>query len=66
MTEKMSAALQSGLDIRVFLYNDLEYAVFEDYKELQNFWGAGNILRMYDKPPNEPAENFRFIWQKSG
>ena len=36
MTKKMSAALQSGFDIREFLYNDLEYAVFEDYKELQN------------------------------
>lgn len=35
MTEKMLKALQSGEDIKQFLYNDLEYAVFDDYKELQ-------------------------------
>ena len=35
MTEKMIDALQSGKDIKPFLYNDLEYAVFDDYKELQ-------------------------------
>ena len=35
MTEKMIEALKSGEDIREFLYNDLEYAVFDDYKELQ-------------------------------
>lgn len=35
MTEKMLAALEHGVDIRQFLYNDLEYAVFDDYKELQ-------------------------------
>ncbi len=35
MTEKMIFALNNGEDITRFLYNDLEYAVFEDYKELQ-------------------------------
>jgi len=35
MTEKMIEALKYGRDIREFLYNDLEYAVFDDYKELQ-------------------------------
>jgi len=35
MTEKMTEALKNGHDIREFLYNDLEYAVFDDYKELQ-------------------------------
>ena len=35
MTEKMIEALKQGSDIRKFLYNDLEYAVFDDYKELQ-------------------------------
>lgn len=35
MTEKMTEALKKRHDIREFLYNDLEYAVFDDYKELQ-------------------------------
>ncbi len=35
MTEKMLSALEYGEDIRKYLYNDLEYAVFDDYKELQ-------------------------------
>lgn len=35
MTEKMLDAIKSLNDIREFLYNDLEYAVFDDYKELQ-------------------------------
>ena len=34
-TEKMIEALNKGDDIRPFLYNDLEYAVFDDYDELQ-------------------------------
>ena len=35
MTEKMIEAINNGSDIREFLYNDLEYAVFDDYDELQ-------------------------------
>lgn len=35
MTEKMLNAISRGNDIKEFLYNDLEYAVFDDYKELQ-------------------------------
>lgn len=35
MTEKMIEALNKNSDIKPFLYNDLEYAVFDDYKELQ-------------------------------
>ena len=35
MTEKMFIALLDGEDIKPYLYNDLEYAVFDDYKELQ-------------------------------
>lgn len=35
MTEKMSEALQAGRSISSYLYNDLEYAVFDDYPELQ-------------------------------
>ena len=34
-TEKMIEALNNASDIRPYLYNDLEYAVFDDYKELQ-------------------------------
>lgn len=35
MTEKMLKALNTNQDIKPYLYNDLEYAVFDDYKELQ-------------------------------
>lgn len=35
MTEKMLAAIENGSDINCYLYNDLEYAVFDDYEELQ-------------------------------
>lgn len=35
MTEKMLDALNLGEDITKYLYNDLEYAVYDDYKELQ-------------------------------
>ena len=35
MTEKMLDALYLGEDITKYLYNDLEYAVYDDYKELQ-------------------------------
>ena len=31
----MVDALKSGKEIQSFLYNDLEYAVYDDYKELQ-------------------------------
>lgn len=35
MTEKMHDAIKYGKDITPYLYNDLEYAVFDDYQELQ-------------------------------
>ena len=35
MTEKMLKALDKKEDIQNLLYNDLEYAIFDDYKELQ-------------------------------
>ena len=35
MTEKMINAFNNGTEIEKFLYNDLEYAVFDDYPELQ-------------------------------
>lgn len=34
-TEKMIKAINNNSDIQGFLYNDLEYAVFNDYSELQ-------------------------------
>ena len=36
ISEKMILALQSNTDIKPYLYNDLEFAVFEYYKELQH------------------------------
>ena len=36
MTEKMVEAIKCGQNIKKFLYNDLEYAVFDDYSELQS------------------------------
>ncbi len=35
MTEKMLNALENGKEIEPFLYNDLEFAIFENYSELQ-------------------------------
>ena len=35
LTEKMLIAILDNDDIKPYLYNDLEYAVFDDYKELQ-------------------------------
>ena len=35
MTAKMIDSLKIGTDLKQFLYNDLETAVFDDYKELQ-------------------------------
>ncbi len=35
MTEKMLIAILDGDDVKSYLYNDLEYAIFDDYKELQ-------------------------------
>lgn len=35
MTEKMMYAINSKENIKPYLYNDLEYAIFDDYKELQ-------------------------------
>ena len=35
MTEKMLEAFRKNEKIDDYLYNDLEYAIFDDYKELQ-------------------------------
>ena len=36
MTEKMLNALKNHKSIKNYLYNDLEYAIFDDYSELQD------------------------------
>lgn len=35
MTEKMIKAINNGENIKPYLYNDLEYAIYDDYEELQ-------------------------------
>lgn len=35
MTEKLIDAIKNQQDIQEFLYNDLEYAIFDDYRKLQ-------------------------------
>ena len=40
MTEKMLIAILDGDEIKNYLYNDLEYAVFDDYSELQEIKSA--------------------------
>ena len=40
MTEKMLIAILDGDSIKPYLYNDLEYAVFDDYEELQKIKSA--------------------------
>lgn len=40
MTEKMLEAFNNDGNIKEYLYNDLEYAVFNDYKELQEIKNA--------------------------
>ena len=35
MTEKMMASIEKNQSIQDFLYNDLEYAIFNDYEDLQ-------------------------------
>ncbi|MBR1949000.1 MAG: hypothetical protein IKA30_04340, partial [Alphaproteobacteria bacterium] len=40
MTEKIIDAIDESRDIKKFLYNDLEYAIFDDYQELQKIKSA--------------------------
>ncbi|MBE7711531.1 MAG: 4-(cytidine 5'-diphospho)-2-C-methyl-D-erythritol kinase [Cyanobacteria bacterium SIG31] len=58
MTEKMIEALGSGADIKQYLYNDLEYAVFEDYEELQK------IKRSYPEAVMSGSGSTFFILDK--
>ena len=71
MTEKMTDALFKNGNIKNLLYNDLEYAVFDDYKELQEIKkvypnsimsGSGStyfVLEKLDK--SKLDENYQFI-----
>ena len=71
MTEKMTDALFKNGNIKNLLYNDLEYAVFDDYKELQEIKkvypnsimsGSGStyfVLEKLDK--SKLNENYQFI-----
>lgn len=77
MTEKMLIAILDGEDIKPYLYNDLEYAVFEDYEELQKIKqiypdsimsGSGSTYFLLEKSLKTPLdesfevhENLEFI-----
>lgn len=70
-THKMLDGLMIGTDLRQFLYNDLETAVFDDYEELRTIKklypdsimsGSGSTYFMLNKKA-EPLENY---WIKNG
>ena len=66
MTEKMLEALKKNEDISKYLYNDLEYAIFDDYTELQNIKkavpnsimsGSGSTYFVLDNIKKIPLNN---------
>lgn len=71
MTEKMIEAIKTGADIEPFLYNDLEYAVFDDYPQLQEIKkyypnavmsGSGSTYFILDNiKDNKLDENYLLI-----
>ena len=70
-THKMIDVLKTGTDISQFLYNDLETAVFDDYKELQiikNIYpksvmsGSGSTYFVLD----EDIKELEGYWVKNG
>ena len=71
MTEKMIKALNNGQNIKEFLYNDLEYAVFDDYKELKEIKkaypnaimsGSGSTYFILENlKQSQLPENYKFI-----
>ena len=71
MTEKMLIALLDGDDIKPYLYNDLEYAVFDSYKELQEIKskypqsimsGSGSTYFVLENlTNNKMGDNYEFI-----
>ena len=71
MTEKILDAIEKNNDIKKFLYNDLEYAVFDDYSELQEIKsklpqsimsGSGSTYFVLEELKSNPFdERFQFI-----
>lgn len=71
MTEKMLIALLDGDDITPYLYNDLEYAVFDSHKELQEIKskypqsimsGSGSTYFVLENlTNNKMGDNYEFI-----
>ena len=71
MTEKMLIALLDGDDVKPYLYNDLEYAVFDFHKELQEIKkiypqsimsGSGSTYFVLENlTANKMGEDFEFI-----
>lgn len=70
MTSKMIDAIKIGTDLKQFLYNDLETAVFNDYQELQEIKkhyphaimsGSGSTYFTLDKT----IENLDGYWVKT-
>ena len=66
-TQEMINALKTGKDISEFLYNDLEYAVFDDYEELQTIknkypksimTGSGSTYFVLNEIIKETDENY--------
>ena len=71
MTSKMIDAIKIGTDLKQFLYNDLETAVFNDYEELQTIKqhyphaimsGSGSTYFTLDNN----IENIGGYWVKTG
>lgn len=71
MTSKMIDAIKIGTDLKQFLYNDLETAVFDDYAELQKIKkhyphaimsGSGSTYFTLDNN----IENLDGYWVKTG
>lgn len=69
-TEKMINALKTNKDITSFLYNDLEYAVFDDYSELQKIKekypnaimsGSGSTYFILDNKNIEMNSDYQII-----
>lgn len=69
-TEKLIDALEKKEDICSLLYNDLEYAVFDDYEELQYIKqkipssimsGSGSTYFVLDNIPISLPENYQVI-----
>ena len=71
MTEKMIEALNKNKDIKPYLYNDLEYAIFDNYEELQTIKriypqaimsGSGSTYFVLENLENSSLdENYEFI-----